>query len=137
MSLNSATGNGRTISAIRSTISSRPSLELMRITGLVKKIRDMAHLEFTRVGDFGFPDRHEEGEAIQLKLEWELSLPASFTLVEAPVLLELLDMPILRFLDLIFYANTNIAVAMGIPFLSDLRCSTLRSVEDQSFRRHA
>jgi hypothetical protein len=113
-------------------------MELMRITSLVKKIRDLAHLEFTRVGDFGFPERHEEGEAIQLKLlEWELSLPASFTPVEPPVPLELLDMPILKLVQPVFYANTNIAIAMGILFLGGLRRSTLRSVENQCIQWHA
>jgi hypothetical protein len=113
-------------------------MELMRITSLVKKIRDLAHLEFTRVGDFGFPERHEEGEAIQLKLlEWELSLPASFTPVEPPVPLELLDMPILKLVQPVFYANTNIAIAMGILFLGGLRRSTLRSVENQRIQWHA
>ena len=91
-------------------------MELMRITALIKRIRDRAHLEGSRVGDVGFPDRHEEGDEIQLKLlEWELSLPASFMPVEPPLLLELLDLSILQHLKPIFYVNINIAVAMGSP----------------------
>jgi hypothetical protein len=83
---------------------------LMNISKVAKKLRDRAHVEGTRVGDVGHPNRHEEGEAAQLQLlEWELSLPPSFMTIEPPIPLELFNFP----LEPIFYANTNIAVAMA------------------------
>lgn len=112
-------------------------MELMRITALVKGIRDRAHLEGTRVGDTGFPNRHEEGEMIQLKLlEWEVSLPVTFMPVDPPLPLELLDLPILQHWDPIFYINTNIAVAMSTnPLVLGAKLSTLRSFKDLGIHR--
>ena len=68
-----------------------------------------------QTGDKGTPQRKAEGEKIQERLRnWEESLPPNFSPVEAPVMMMILDNPILQILEPIYYISLNVAVAMGI-----------------------
>jgi hypothetical protein len=70
-------------------------------------------------GDKGTAERKAEGERIQQKLrDWEISLPGSFSPIDPPEMMMILDDSILQHLQPIYYMSLNIAIAMGIfvPF---------------------
>jgi hypothetical protein len=70
-----------------------------------------------RIGDKGTPERKAEAERIQEKLRiWEESLPPSFSPIDPPEMMMILDHDsILEHLQPIYYDSLNVAIAMGIP----------------------
>jgi len=68
-----------------------------------------------RQGDKGTAERQREGERIQeLLAQWGDSLPDSFTEIEQPEMMMILDdEPVLQHLQPLYYISHNVAVAMG------------------------
>jgi hypothetical protein len=68
-----------------------------------------------RTGDRGTQERKEQGQRVQAMLNsWEQSVSGVFRPVTAPDTVVYLDNSILEYLQPIYYASYNIAVAMGI-----------------------